>query len=1160
MIQKIKKQSLSKTLIISFAFFGLSIGAVTAQDNNKEALLQGIGFTLTPPADATDGTNRNPYGNGTKAFNPQHELYLNHNVGNANRISQTYDRGALIGERHHGRLVHYLRSFSGNFTGNGKRDFVMELSLHSTGGELRLLLRDKNDNELEQLVLTTLPTFAGANDTIKPWEINSVLAAAVGDFNGDGKDEIAIYHPMDEKIVIYGLDEDNKLTLLNDNVYIPRRLDYTLPIVNFHDIYAVSIAAGDLNGDGIDDLAITLSRHSWFRGMDHPYAYATLAILHANPSGNTINFTAVQSPDFTGDNTVIPLRFNNRSGHDANTDRLLRAAGVAIGDIDGDGRNEIVVSGVYTPPDNHHNYARTNYCYEATAYFKGNGAVARGTYESGWFRDAFSIHHGMRDINTVQSRYAPISMVTFKAQGNGFPAHIWAGGIELKLEGNDFTVVDDGRVGRMPNVQFPGWMALPAASVPRLMYEMWPHYETCPFSEPHNADNRHENVERIWYPEVIAGNFDGSLNGKEGIAVVVGTHLKEVQEVPDYRQFDTYRYGVFIRHNTYTGAQSTGTFPNIALLPSAEKVMQAEVNVSTPLVNISLAPLILNDRSAMITFREKSYFFSTPNISAVLQAAPSFSELDYDRGTTSYAVSQGSGSGEKQGITTSSGVKFGIEIEFSFFGLFGSGIDVSRTLTSKIGSEWEKSKEITYTTSFSSGGDQDRVYLTMTPYTKYYYDMFVPETKIPTLIEYQNFKKQHQTLMNSFNPNAHNAVENAMEILKLAKLIEDTDKQIANGANYGDIIPESIVDYTVSMPDNIVRTNLTVDRYDELAEQFGYEKIRNNVLLPTYRWGDPSSYRSNILGLDVFAIGGNNAEDWETVTNSGSASTTKSIEISQSHTLNTTWGASKELEIMVKAGIFTGGGVFGTEYEGGMSSTRTSGVNFSGEVANMPIMAAGYGFSWNFLTHKKRINDAEVFVLEYITKNVNPIGITPSNLILTEPVAGETPSVEITHTNLGFTAAMEWNDSPATFAAGQEYTATITLTAKSGYMFRAFSSNEDIKDFTINEQHLPEFVNNSEGGRELVFTVTFLASGETSISGIQSTNITIYPNPVKDILIINNGQLKVNKVEIIDLSGRSLVALKSPDSQINVSILPRGIYVVKLETDKGVVSKKLIKE
>jgi len=96
-------------------------------------------------------------------------------------------------------------------------------------------------------------------------------------------------------------------------------------------------------------------------------------------------------------------------------------------------------------------------------------------------------------------------------------------------------------------------------------------------------------------------------------------------------------------------------------------------------------------------------------------------------------------------------------------------------------------------------------------------------------------------------------------------------------------------------------------------------------------------------------------------------------------------------------------------------------------------------------------------------------------------------------------------------------------------------------------------------------TVFYLQPGEfklyTSkvVTGIHTPTagkgVTIYPNPVKDELRIDNGQLTINTVEILDLTGKIIVHCPlSIDHSVNVSSLPQGVYLIRLTDGMGVVS------
>jgi len=73
-------------------------------------------------------------------------------------------------------------------------------------------------------------------------------------------------------------------------------------------------------------------------------------------------------------------------------------------------------------------------------------------------------------------------------------------------------------------------------------------------------------------------------------------------------------------------------------------------------------------------------------------------------------------------------------------------------------------------------------------------------------------------------------------------------------------------------------------------------------------------------------------------------------------------------------------------------------------------------------------------------------------------------------------------------------------------------------------------------------------------------NIEVYPNPTTGELYVQSSKFKVQGVEVFDAYGRKvldppLTVLRSYD----LTVLPAGIYFVKITTEKGVITKKVIK-
>jgi len=74
-----------------------------------------------------------------------------------------------------------------------------------------------------------------------------------------------------------------------------------------------------------------------------------------------------------------------------------------------------------------------------------------------------------------------------------------------------------------------------------------------------------------------------------------------------------------------------------------------------------------------------------------------------------------------------------------------------------------------------------------------------------------------------------------------------------------------------------------------------------------------------------------------------------------------------------------------------------------------------------------------------------------------------------------------------------------------------------------------------------------------------STSITLYPNPVSNILIIDS-KIPLKKVEVFSLFGQKVKELNSDFNSILTNDLSSGIYIMVLESENGFITKKFIKK
>lgn len=133
-----------------------------------------------------------------------------------------------------------------------------------------------------------------------------------------------------------------------------------------------------------------------------------------------------------------------------------------------------------------------------------------------------------------------------------------------------------------------------------------------------------------------------------------------------------------------------------------------------------------------------------------------------------------------------------------------------------------------------------------------------------------------------------------------------------------------------------------------------------------------------------------------------------------------------------------------------------------------------------------------------------------------------------------------------------QFTATNTWTALELDLPASFTTN--ITSIRIN-------IGGGEGVG--IDNIAFVHGASLSVDEWESANtISIYPNPVKDILSISNRSSSSEdlNIRIYDITGKLVVEQTKIVKEINLNFLTKGIYVLEIEIEKGkLINKKIVK-
>jgi uncharacterized repeat protein (TIGR02543 family) len=610
--------------------------------------------------------------------------------------------------------VAYVTAVSFDPTGSGRKDHIAYVGFNVDSKKIITWVKDVKDDSYSQPV-----ELSGAitDDWIHLTQYNyrAFFSITAGDYDGDHKDTYVVYFPgtdtVDPWLYEYSLEgsayqqrskiDASGVNLISGGSYRGKPASVSSGGAGGYarnvNMSTMSLASGDFDGDGVDELATAAGTYIVAGDRASVNLFATTRLSELDQNKDTKAFSLTSFSD-------LQNRLSNENN--VQTFQMLYAGQIAAGDVNNDGKDEIVAAGytgVATCKDGTDwsgIYDRDGSNYAVTTAYCDGGSYVRTKLALVQMND-FTSHH-TEHIGGTHYTW-PVASIACAAINGDSSAD------EIFLSGTLYTWVNG-----------------------VLTKTFQPEY----FGKDFNAIGDMTDVWDHWVDSVTVGNFDGNDAGRQQIMFSVcainddGKYIYKAGIIGGDKYSDTMSYDA-----------SAGKF-NVTSYGQVESYYSSDIqsdsynlyggggkhnswwddNTTDPTEILNCVPVAIDcdQDGVMAKYAGKGWVYTDPSVLAVLQAAPYFGELgsysDFG-GTTSYSVT----TGYTYGKTSSDNISFG----FGFAGDFQAG-PVAISVESGYTLNWSKSFEDSLTTSYTTAftaGPYDQVILQRTPALVYSYQI-----------------------------------------------------------------------------------------------------------------------------------------------------------------------------------------------------------------------------------------------------------------------------------------------------------------------------------------------------------------------------------------------------------------------------------------------------
>jgi len=474
-----------------------------------------------------------------------------------------------------------------------------------------------------------------------------------GDFDGDGKPEVAVVVMENDKIEVKFLKNvDNMLIVTNENkISLPARDQSTKELQGI-------VRSANLDLDSAMELAVVINEYQ--------------------PSGLTENNSShiYLFDDANTNFKPIPLP-NNKDGmlySDFNgSSKIVATGNVALGDVDGDGIDEIILGG--TEQNGGHIKNATDIKYVITVL----DDISHGLVELGHIEQSHTTLSQNYKVTTNWMRYVHINAVDI--DGNG----------TKEIQANEFIFDNVKNVNSTTGVPILNRLF----TMPSNLFMFAP-----------NTPGVHKFTWRT--SNMVAANVLHLSDGREQIIM----HSESL---------NAQRVRIFgLKNTTYaSGWGPLYEFAVASITGGSNSSGNSQYTFEQRSLNI--VPINVNNDSLVMQYVANSHEFvySEPVVIAALAAAPCYANIGQDLGncSTAYGIGNSSGQGIENTLSVSVGYTWGAAI---LGGIFGKA---EATGTFKSTAKWTHTRSVDLEThiTYTNSNLKDAVIFTSIPLDLYRY-------------------------------------------------------------------------------------------------------------------------------------------------------------------------------------------------------------------------------------------------------------------------------------------------------------------------------------------------------------------------------------------------------------------------------------------------------